>query len=557
MASSAPLLVGALQQTPLWLRFQQSLSLRQLSLWSLLSWLIVASLATYVLVSSVLWFRTVRVLRKFPGPGNPLLFVLTLYRYCTSHPELDFNVGIMNLFYGLSRAYQREKAFKVYLGPKPHIYVYSPEAMQIVLSQPSNLDKTYVYSLLDRWLGQGLLTRRGSTWKSRRHLLTPGFHMRVLEDSLGTMNAAASDLTSALLQLSTEEGLVGDLVPHVQRCSLRVICEAAMGLDIETLQGSRCYIKALMSVGESFTHRFVRPWLWNRWIYYWCTSAGRRESRNMHNMRMFTLQVIEVRKNSLLESGTIGAEGQNGAQAGKRRQCFLDVLLDLHLRSAGQLEQQGLSLEDVQDEVETFLFAGHDTTTANIAFTLFLLGHAPEVQQRLYEELESHFQDVDRPVTKEDLQHLRYLDCVIKESLRLYPSAPIVGRSVTEEITLGGHVVPPGSELLLFLYALHRDADMFPDPEKFDPDRFLRENAKCLHPYAFLPFSGGQRNCIGQKFAKLEDKVVLATVIRRCHVTSLDPRDRLQIACEIVLRSKTPLRLRFQPRLRPSGGRSA
>ncbi|XP_064458291.1 cytochrome P450 4C1-like [Ornithodoros turicata] len=547
MASSA----GAWGQTTPWLSSESSQRLKDISLWSLASWLLLVSLLTPLVLSCLRWFRTWRILRAFPGPGGPLTFCWTIYRFCTSHPELDFNVGMMNLFYGLSRTYREEKVFNIYIGPKPHIYVYSPEGVQTVLSQSKNMDKTYVYSLLKEWMGNGLIMSPGRIWKPRRRLITPAFHFRIMEDALGPINAVAKGLTATLSQLSTEEGLVNDLVPQVQRCSLRVICEAAMGVDIETLPGSRRYVKAVVEVSESFTQRFVRPWLWNPWFYFWCTSQGRRERRNTASIRKFSLQAIETRKRALLKERSVRKNENGLTEPKKGRQCFMDILLDMHLRSDENGDTQGkLSLEDIREEVDTFMFAGHDTTTSGISFCLFLLGHSPDVQQKLYEELESVFQGSDRPVTLEDIKELQYLDCVIRESMRLYPPVPVIGRTITEEVKIEGRVVPAGCEVLLFLLALHQDRTMFPEPEKFNPDRFLPQNAKSLHPFAFVPFSAGQRNCIGQRLAQIEMKVVLATIVRECHVTSLDARDKLQLAVELVLRSKTPLRLRFQPRRR-------
>ncbi|XP_064457897.1 cytochrome P450 4V2-like isoform X2 [Ornithodoros turicata] len=534
---------GVWEKTSLWL----AQCLKDLTLWSLMSGLLLVSVFIPLALACLRWFRIWWMLRGFPGPVGPLSFAWRMYRFRRSHPGLDFNVGTLKLFDDLSNEYLEEKLYRVYLGLKPHVLVYAADGVQAVLSQTKDLDKASVYKLLKNWMGNGLITSSGHAWKPRRRLITPAFHFRIMEDALDPINTAARSLTDKLSQLSNQEGLVNDLVLQVQHCTLRVICEAAMGVDIETLPESGRYEKAV--VDECFMERFLRPWLWNPAIYL-CTSGGRREWRSTATIREFSLQAIEARKTSLLEERSKGKIGSElTAPANKGRQCFMDVLLDMHLRSdENGNPENNLSLQDVREEVDTFMFAGHDTTTAGISFCLYLLGHSPEVQQKVYDELVSVFQGSDRPVTLEDIKELRYLDCVIKESMRIYPPVPMIGRSLKQELNIGGRVVPAGCNVMLFLLALNKDPIMFPEPEKFNPERFLPENAKSLHPYAFVPFSAGQRNCIGQRLAQIEMKAMLATVLRQCRVISLDPRDELQLAMEVVLRPKTPLRLRFESR---------
>ncbi|CAN7947280.1 unnamed protein product [Ixodes hexagonus] len=187
-----------------------------------------------------------------------------------------------------------------------------------------------------------------------------------------------------------------------------------------------------------------------------------------------------------------------------------------------------------------------------ISWALFLIGHNPVEQQKLHEELDSIFgDDTERHVNYEDMKELGYLECVIKESQRIYPSVPFYGRLCEEPFQLGGTTLPKGTTVQVANYFLNRDPKVFPKPEEFHPERFLPENSKGRHPFAFVPFSAGPRNCIGQKFAMSEEKIIMANILRKYKLKSLTHRDEVGLVAEIVLRPKNGLRIKFIPRKTP------
>ncbi|KAJ8027005.1 Cytochrome P450 4V2 [Holothuria leucospilota] len=183
------------------------------------------------------------------------------------------------------------------------------------------------------------------------------------------------------------------------------------------------------------------------------------------------------------------------------------------------------------------MFEGHDTVSTSLTMALYLIGRHPKVQKKIQEELHRIFgNDRDRYMTSEDLQQLEYLSCVMKESQRLLTTVPVIGRDLKEDTRIGGIDVPKGTYVSLALDLLHRDPNQFPEPEKFDPDRFLPSNSEGRHNFAFIPFSAGHRNCIGQKFASMEQKVVLATLLRKVEIKSSQKIDETRIVGELVLR---------------------
>ncbi|XP_047096721.1 cytochrome P450 4C1-like isoform X2 [Schistocerca piceifrons] len=196
-----------------------------------------------------------------------------------------------------------------------------------------------------------------------------------------------------------------------------------------------------------------------------------------------------------------------------------------------------------------FTKKGHDTTSVAMSWVLMLLGHHPGIQEKVFAELDDIFRDdPKRRPTTHDLNNMKYLEMVIKEALRLYPSVPAIGRRATKDIEIGSYKIPEGCLITLNIRHTHRDPDHWPDPERFDPENFLPERVQGRHPFAYVPFSAGPRNCIGQKFAILEEKTVLSYVLRNFRVETVDRLEDLQLIGELVLRPMNGVNLRLRPR---------
>jgi len=220
------------------------------------------------------------------------------------------------------------------------------------------------------------------------------------------------------------------------------------------------------------------------------------------------------------------------------KKAFLDYLLE-----TGELGETAL-----RDEVNTFMLAGHDTTTVTTKWCLFLLGNYPGVQDQVQEELDTICLSREHKLTMDDIRSMKCLERCIKESMRIYTSVPLVGRLLTEEIQINGYTLPKGTTANLDFYSLHRDERYFPDPEVFDPDRFLPEHTSRRNPYAYLPFSAGMRNCLGQKFAMLAVKVILSSILHKFRVESVQLRDEIHLRKNITLKSVETIQLKLYSR---------
>lgn len=180
----------------------------------------------------------------------------------------------------------------------------------------------------------------------------------------------------------------------------------------------------------------------------------------------------------------------------KRRLAFLDLMIE----SAKTAGTAAISDEEIKEEVDTIMFEGHDTTAAGSSFVLCLLGIHQDVQERVYAEQRQIFGDSRRPVTFADTLEMKYLERVIFETLRMYPPVPIIARKLNEDVQLASrnYTVPAGTTVVIGTYKIHRREDLYPQPERFNPDNFLPERTQARHYYSYIPFSAGPRSCVGK-----------------------------------------------------------
>jgi cytochrome P450 len=222
-----------------------------------------------------------------------------------------------------------------------------------------------------------------------------------------------------------------------------------------------------------------------------------------------------------------------------------DDLLSMLMGARDEETGEGMSDAQLRDEVMTVFLAGHETTAIALGWTWHLLAAHPSVCQRLEREIDHALGG--RPPTMADLPRLGYVDQVVKESMRLYPPAWVVSRRTMDDDVVGGYRIPAGAIVLTSPYVTHRHPEFWTDPERFDPDRFDPTHPDERPPFAYFPFGGGPRQCIGNTFAMMELVLVISTIAQRCR---LDTTDRQEIGRDpaITLRAATPITLRVSRR---------
>jgi len=325
---------------------------------------------------------------------------------------------------------------------------------------------------------EGLLLSEGEQWRRQRLLIQSAFTPDRIESYADAMVAE----TERAIEAWTDAGTI-ELKDATSRLTLRILARSLFDLDLDG-RGEVIRRAAEALNGRASAQNlsaFLPEWL--------PTPANRRLHRAMGDMESLLDSLVEERR----------------ADAGDRDD-LLSLLLDAETDDGSTLSER-----EVKDQLVTFLFAGHETTALALTYALHALGHHPEKRRRLREEVDAV--TGGDPPTLSDLADLTYTERVVRETLRLYPPAYALFREAREDAAIGGYRIPEGSKLTLPQIHVHRDGRFFEDPETFRPERWTDAFEETLPEYAYFPFGGGPRHCIGMRFAMMELKHVLPTVV--------------------------------------------
>jgi len=311
-----------------------------------------------------------------------------------------------------------------------------------------------------------------------------------------------------------------------------------MGTEVKAQQETEStYVTAVRELSLLIYSRINKPWLRNPVIDF-ITGGAIKENSALGRLNTLTDRVIGEKRATLEEENDMDEDQKLGI---KRRVAFLELLLKMQMKEKRIFKTDA----DIREEVNTFMFEGHDTTTAAICYALEMLALHPEVQNKVYEEVKNL---TDAPC-QQDLAGLKYLERVIKETLRLFPSVPVIARQLKNDLPLkDGRVIPRGAIVGVSIYFLHRHEQYWDNPEEFNPDNFLPEKTVGRHPFCYVPFSAGPRNCIGQKFAMMEMKSVLSKIVKNFKIEPSSQEKRYEVQIELILQSATGHHLKLLPR---------
>ncbi|KAK7579876.1 hypothetical protein V9T40_000505 [Parthenolecanium corni] len=375
-------------------------------------------------------------------------------------------------------------------------------------------------------------------WHQRRKMLAPAFSHSILNFACDVMRRNSEVLVMHLEAEVNSDGF--DVVPYISSCSLDIIGEAAMSMKLNSQLGSsKKYLNNIQLITQKIADRISNGLLYPDIVHYF--SKNYRDQNTCIKMLHGTsMRVIEQR---IADRHSQKSDSREDLQ-NKTKKAFIDLLLDISEESP-----EALSIDDLLEEVTTFMFVGHDTTATSIAWTLFLVGHHLEVQKTIFDELDAIFGKSNRLPDQNDLAGMKYLECVVKESLRLYPPVSFISRCLVNDAKIGDFVIPAGVEICIHIHQLHRSREHFKNPNKFDPSHFFPHEVQNRNPFAYIPFSAGPRNCLGQKFAMLELKIILSQIFRNFEVESLQKMEDMKCMPDIVLRPELGVQMKMKKRI--------
>lgn len=396
--------------------------------------------------------------------------------------------------------------------------VFSPEgAQQVLATRATDFRKDNVfYEEIRQSAGNGLLTSQDDDYLRQRRLIQPLFTKKRVD---GYAAAIISEAEATAERWRNRPDV--DVVREMDRLALRTVARVLFGADVETAVD---VIHANFPVISAYiTGRAYSPLRLPR---TWPTPSNRRAGAA-------TRAVYEVCDR------IIAARRSNGSEA-----ADADLL---SLLSRARNEEDGsLDATELRDQVLVFLLAGHETTATSLAFALHLLARHPEVRARAREEVDAL--PSGEPYTAATMDRLPYLTRVLKETMRLYPAAPLMGRRAVAETEIDGHVIPAGADVLISPWVTHRHPAHWTDPDRFDPDRFTPDQETARHRYAWLPFGGGPRACIGRHFSMLESVLALAVLLREFDIET--PDTDIPVTAAVTLQAVGEARVGVRARAR-------
>jgi cytochrome P450 len=356
--------------------------------------------------------------------------------------------------------------------------------------------------LLGGFLGKGLLTSEGELWRRQRHLAQPAFQLDQVQKYADVMVAFTERMLGRWRHEETR-----DLHSELMRLTLDIAARTLFGTSVEGKA------KPVGQAMEVIMRHFATIGAWFPWLFRLPTPGNIR-------FRKAQAELNEIIYETIAQRRAAGCQGE-----------------DLLARLLAARDEDGSQMTDRQlrDEVVTLFLAGHETTALALCFTFYLLARHPEVEAWLFEELREVLQG--RLPTAADVPRLHYAEWIVRESMRLYPPAPAIGREALEDCEVGGYPIAKGSQFSLVQWVVHRDPRWFGDPESFKPERWDHDLARRLPRCAYFPFGDGPRVCIGSQFAMMETILVLCTVVQRFRLR-LERNFKLDLLCSITLRPK-------------------
>ncbi|XP_053691289.1 cytochrome P450 4c21-like [Sabethes cyaneus] len=413
---------------------------------------------------------------------------------------------------------------RAWLGHKFLIFIDNPEDLQTVLNSPNCLEKADVYRFFH--CDKGLFSSPASVWKVHRKLLSPCFSPAILASFVSIFNVKSATLVQRIEKhLKHEEFNINE---DISRCTLDMICATTLGtnMDLQSDEGTE-YIKAIEEACELINQRVYKIWLHPDFIYK-KTSYYKAEQENYEKAYKMSRKVLRLKQGERREKLKPSTDEDL-----RKPQIYIDQIL--------RLAEETDIFDDaaIRDELDTIILGGNETSGLTLSHVMLMLAIHQEVQENVYNEIVNVIGSSDPSVSVQNdhLGKLNYTEMVIRETMRLFPVGPIVARTCTAPTKISKTTIPEGTTIILGVFNIHRNPSHWGSQvNSFNPENFLPERAAERHPYAYLPFSGGPRNCIGYKYGLMSMKIMMCHLLRAYRFRTPLKMDQLQLKMSITLK---------------------
>ncbi|XP_016967655.2 probable cytochrome P450 4p2 [Drosophila biarmipes] len=474
--------------------------------------------------------------------GRPLESIVPMPKGTTvfAHCFDLFGKDPVEVFSHLRRLSERfQNSYIEYSFGLSNIHITDAHNAGNVLRDPKLLTKGMVYGFLQPFLRTGVLTANEKKWHTRRNMLARTFNFDILTQFQLIFIAESLKFVH---QFEDQNECIVSLPELIARFTLNSICETAMGVKLDEMaEKGDSYREGFQRGNEGFIKRLTNPLFWDDSIYHFF--FGRSNDLALKVIHELSSEIISKRRILLEEE----LENRRATQTADDDICsprnkpfaMLDTLICAE--KDGLIDHIGIS-----EEVDTLIAEGYHTTCITLVFGLLSMGFHADEQELCYQEIEEHIEDDLSNLNIGQLNKLRHLHYFLMETMRLYPSIPMIGRQTLEETELdNGLVLPKRCQINIHVFDIHRNPKYWDCPDEFRPERFLPENCQLRHPYAYIPFSAGLRNCIGQKYAMQEMKTLIVVILKQFRILPVtDPRS-IVFAAAATLSFKSQIKVRL------------
>jgi cytochrome P450 len=416
----------------------------------------------------------------------------------------------IRLFEYLAVTFGRVAYYRI--GPSQIVVMNDPELIrEVLIAQPQNFIKERTQRRMKILLGEGLITSDGEVHRRQRRIAAPAFHRQRIQTYASLMVERA-----AAMRDSWRAGVELDASAEMMRLALQIVARTLFDSDVtKDVQRINDEVNAIMRL-----YNFLVALPHAEDLLHLPIPGLMRFKRARRRLDKIVYRMIDERRQS----------GRSGS----------DLLTMLLAARDDEADHSGMTDEQLRDEVLTIFLAGYETVANALTWTWLLLGQNPDVEAKLHSEIDAVLDG--RLPTLEDIPQLRYTEMVLSESMRLYPPAWAMGRQATCDVELGPYMLPAGTYVFFSQYIIQRNPDFFPDPLRFDPERFTPEHKADRPRFAYFPFGGGNRQCIGESFAWMEAILSLVTLAQRWRL-KLIPNQKIGLQPKITLRPKYAIRM--------------
>nr|UZE89963.1 cytochrome P450 CYP4416A2 [Chrysoperla zastrowi sillemi] len=502
---------------------------------------VLVSLLFLILVLTCIYFwnyiRVCYYASKIPGPPAYPIIGNAIFLLGLSHQE--FTHAILKI----AEDYQQNLG-RIWFGPIPAIGASNPDIVQELLTNENVLEKAYL--MKKAWnpvLGKSILTSEVPEWKHHRSIIIRGFTPIILKSYFKIFVEKINILIQKLdLELNKETPF--DIFEYLSRTTLDSVCGSTMGVNINSHEDDgSSYFHAVNSSLYLVVAPYLNPIKFFN-IFYRFSQDYKMVLKNRDLTQEFTKKIISEKQK--LMANVINNNELNNIKAINRnvyKKPFLEYLMDFTKNNSNFTEEQ------LHNETNVLIFAGYETTAITLSFVLLHMAAYKDIQTKLYNEIIEVLGDknVDS-INVDDLPKLKYMEMVLKESLRLTPTVPLIPREASQDIKIDNYTIPKGANILIPIINIHRNPEYWENPLKFNPERFTSENIKNRHPYAYLPFGAGPRSCLGRRYAWIFMKTALVALLSRYEFHTDINLDTLRFEAGMALKLVNGYPVRITPR---------